>query len=231
MNGPARIAIADDHALFRKGMRNLLEEINGIEVIIEAGNGQELLDQLEHTPVELILLDLSMPVLDGMATLPKLREHYPDIKVLVLSMYDQENFVAHLMKEGASGYLVKDADFEEVERAIKSTLEKGYYFSEQVSEVLLDALKNKQKTIPSLNNQARTPVADDLTPREKEVLRLICDELTTSEIAEKIFLSPRTIEGYRNRLLDKTGAKNTAGLVVYAAKQGWLDAWRSDPMS
>lgn len=214
-----KIALVDDHALFRKGMESMLEDIPGTEVVLHASNGQELLDKLPQHPADLILLDLEMPIMDGLAALPLIRKQAPQSKVLIISMHQDDQFISHMMELGANGYLLKDAEFEELEIALQAVQNTGFYFNDQVSKAMLSRLVNKQQIVPSFQ------VHETLTDREQEVLELICKELTTAEIADKIFLSPRTVEGYRNRLLDKTGARNTAGLVVYAAKQGWLDQW------
>lgn len=214
-----KIAIVDDHALFRKGMESMLEDIPGMEVSFHAANGQELLEKLAHHPVELILLDLEMPVMDGLAAIPLVRRQAPETKMLIISMHQEDDFVARVMELGANGYLLKDAEYEELEIALQSVQRNGFYFNDQVSKAMLGRLVQKQQLIPSFSNTA------SLTEREAEILELICRECTTAEIADRIHLSPRTVEGYRNRLLDKTGARNTAGLVVYAARQGWLETW------
>ncbi|MEO1449922.1 MAG: response regulator transcription factor [Bacteroidota bacterium] len=214
-----KIALVDDHVLFRKGMESMLEDIQGIEVVFHAGNGQELLEKLAYQPVDLILLDLEMPVMDGLTVLPLIREQGPEIKILIISMHQEDEFVAGVMERGANGYLLKDAEYEELEIALQSVQRNGFYFNDQISKAMLGRLVQKQQIIPSF------AASEPLTEREVEVLELICRECTTAEIADRLCLSPRTIEGYRNRLLDKTGARNTAGLVVFAARQGWLNTW------
>lgn len=212
-----KIALVDDHKLFRKGMRALLEEITDLEVIFEAANGQELLDNMAQQPAEVILLDLEMPVMDGVTVLPKIQSQYPEAKVLILSMHQDDQFIVHLLEQGAHGYLLKDTELEELENALECVQENGFYFNDRTSRAMLSRLTRRQKIKPTFGQ------VDPLSERETEVLKLICEEFTTAEIADKLFLSPRTIEGYRNRLLEKTGAKNTAGLVVFAARQGYLD--------
>lgn len=200
-------------------MASLLADIPDTQVVLQASNGQELLDQLPQHRVDLVLLDLEMPVLDGLATLPLLKQQAPELKVLVISMHQDDAFLSHLMELGANGYLLKDAEFEELTIALQAVQHTGFYFNDRVSKAMLSRLVQKQQLVP------RFQVQESLTEREQEVLELICRELTTAEIADRIHLSPRTIEGYRNRLLEKTGARNTAGLVVYAARQGWLEEW------
>ncbi|MFK7925505.1 MAG: response regulator [Bacteroidia bacterium] len=212
-----KIALVDDHKLFRKGMRALLEEIDGLEVIFEAANGQELLDHMAEQQAEIILLDLEMPVMDGVTVLPKIQSTYPNTKVLILSMHQDDQFIVHLLEQGAHGYLLKDTELEELEDALECVRDNGFYFNDRTSRAMLSRLTRRQKIKPTFGH------VEPLSDRETEVLKLICEEFTTAEIADKLFLSPRTIEGYRNRLLEKTGAKNTAGLVVFAARQGYLD--------
>ncbi|MCI4666671.1 MAG: response regulator transcription factor [Bacteroidia bacterium] len=216
------IALCDDHKLFREGMKSILQQNEGFDVIIEAENGKDLLDKLEDLKPQspdIILLDLEMPELDGIATLPFLQEKHGDVHVIILSMHSDESLMAHLMEKGANGYVLKDADGDELKEAIEGTLNNGYFFSEDVSKAMLNQLVKKNKIKPAFKNNIQ------LTDRETEVLMLICKEMTTAEIAEKLFLSPRTVEGYRNRLLEKTGARNTAGLVLFASKSELLDSW------
>ena len=160
-----------------------------------------------------------MPILEGIATLPFLKKRFPDIHVIILSMHADESLMAHLMEKGANGYVLKDAGGDELKIAIESTLENGYFFSEVISKAMLIQLVKKNKIKPDFKSTIQ------LTDRETEVLKLICKEMTTAEIAEQLFLSPRTVEGYRNRLLEKTGARNTAGLVLFASKSDLLDSW------
>ena len=213
---PVRVIIVDDHKLFRKGMAAMLNSVDGLEMIGEAGNGVELLELLTTTSADVILMDLDMPEMDGMEATPKVRALYPEIKILVISMHQEDKFILHLMENGANGYLLKDAEPEEVEEAIFSVVQNGFYFTDHISKVMLTGLVKKEKIIPTFNAQI------NLTQREKDVLDGICQELTTKEIADKLFLSPRTVDGYRNNLMEKIGAKNTAGLVVFAAKNGLL---------
>ncbi|HOY28265.1 MAG TPA: response regulator transcription factor [Flavobacteriales bacterium] len=209
-----KLALADDQNLFRKGMSMLLRELHGMEVTLECANGKDLLKAIAVVPVDIVLLDLEMPVMDGVETMKRMRTDHPEVKVLVLSMHSEEKFIVHLMELGANGYLLKTAEAAEVETAIRSVAESGYYFSDMVSQVMLQGLVKKDKVRPYFN------VVDPLSERELEVLKLICAEKTTPEIAEQLFLSPRTVEGHRNNILLKTGARNVAGLVVFAMTNG-----------
>lgn len=211
------VVIADDHALFRKGMASIIKSFSDIEVIGEAENGVALIQLLERETPDVVLLDLKMPEMDGMEANKIIQKNFPNVRVIVLSMYDDDKFIIHLIEMGANGYLLKNADPEEVESALRAVMDTGFYFNNHVSKVMLKGLINKQRTKPNFENRV------EFTPRELEVLRLICKEHTNAEIATKLYLSTRTIDGYRNKLLMKTGAKNTAGIVMYAVKHGLVD--------
>lgn len=210
--GKIKLGLTDDHLLFRRGLASILATYEQIQLVLQTSSGPELLEQLQHTELDVVLLDLEMPEMNGIQTAEALREQYPDLKILILSMYDDDHFIQHLMEVGANGYLLKDAEPDEVVQAVVAAAKKGFYFSERVSKVVLQGLANKKKVKPIFRNQVR------LTKRELQVLQLICEEQTNNEIGEQLFLSPRTIEGYRNRLLEKTGVRNTAGLVVFAIR-------------
>ena len=209
-----RLALADDQVLFRKGMALLLRDMAGAEVVLECANGEELLAGLKSTVVDIVLLDLEMPVMDGMEAMRRIRLEFPAVKVIVLSSHDEEKFIAHLMELGANGYMLKNAEPDEIDTAIRSVAQSGFYLNDTVNRATLHALVQKKQVKPTFND------IDPLSERELEVLRGICQELTTAEIAEKIFVSPRTVEFHRNNLLLKTGARNAAGLVVYAMTKG-----------
>ena len=206
------VIITDDHKLFRKGIIALLEDFDFIGEIWEASNGAELIDLLAKikTPPDVILLDLRMPVMDGIETHKKISKLYPEIKVIILTMEDDEQFILHLISEGVNGYLLKNADPDEMEKAILKVVENGYYFSENISTLVVKGMVKKDITeaVPNL----------DFNERELQILELICNEFTAAEIAEKLNLSARTVEGYRQKLIDKAGVKNVAGLVIFAVK-------------
>ena len=210
--------IADDHRLFRTGMVAVLKEIKGITVINEAGNGKELLTKLIHEQPDVILMDIKMPEMDGIEATEIVINRYPDVKVIMLTMHDDEQFITHMVDLGAHGYLLKNADVTELELAIHKVMKQGYYFNDKVSEVLLTSLIGKKAKMDKKKKNGL-----NLSKREHEVLQLICEGFTNSEIAEKLFLSTRTVEGYRYKLCDKVGVKNTAGLVRYAIKNGLVD--------
>jgi DNA-binding NarL/FixJ family response regulator len=205
------VAIADDELLFRRGLKELLDDGETIRFCLEAGNGMDLLNQLEQIKQlpDVLLLDISMPVMNGLQTFDNIREKYPAIKILMLSIHYTDNYIVTLIEKGANGYLSKNADPEEVKKAILSVAKTDFYFND-------DTIRAMHKNIAGKH---RGPImGGDITEREKEVLELICHELTAGEIAERLFISKRTAEGHRNSLLLKTGAKNTAGLVIYAIR-------------
>ena len=215
MSIPVTVALVDDHQLFRKGMAAILNASEQLSVIAEASNGHEMMQLVRGgTLPQVVLLDLEMPVMDGMQTLTALSKEAPETRVILLTMHSDDRFVLHFMESGAHGYLLKDAHPEEVELAIKKVAQHGFYFNDAVSRVMLKGLKQKNEALPELPGNAK------LNEREIDVLKLICLEMTTQEVADKLFLSPRTIEGYRKSLLEKTGAKNTAGLVLFAVRSG-----------
>ncbi|MFM8806864.1 MAG: response regulator [Sphingomonadales bacterium] len=211
------VAIADDHQLFRKGVIHSLSAYRQIRFVVEAGNGDELLALLATHPIQVVLMDLKMPGKDGIETTKIISRAYPNIKVLVVSMHEDERFVHHLMENGAHGYLLKNAEPQEMLNAITAVVEKGYYLNDFVNRVLLRNAGQKQKTLPPLE-QDRV-----LSDREKMVLRLICMEFTAQEIAQKMELSSRTVEAIKDRLMDRFGAKNTAGLVFFAVRNDLID--------
>lgn len=208
-----QLAVVDDHNLFRKGMTSILQQVPDFEVVMEATNGQEFIDKLQNQPIDVVLLDLQMPVLDGIKTTKIVREKFPDVKVLILSMQDEDQFVLHLMEIGANGYLLKDTDPEEVEKAIRKVIETEIYFSDFVSKIMLRKMNRKPQQESKIFNYKT-----DLSEREILVLKYICEGLTTAEIGKIVALSPRTVEGHRLRMMEKLGLKNTAGLVAYAIR-------------
>lgn len=212
------VGIADDHALFREGVRLLIENFDNIELILEAENGRALLTKLKNKIPDVLLLDLEMEEMDGIETLKYLKVDaaYDELKVLILSMHKEERMIAYLMELGANGYIMKDAAPSEFELAIRTVYKEGFYFNESVSHAMLGSLKQKTKKPPKIGNNYQ------LTEREKQVLQLIADGLTTTEIGEKLFLSKRTIEGHRKNLISKLNVRNTAALIMKAVKEGLI---------
>jgi DNA-binding NarL/FixJ family response regulator len=214
-----KVAIADDHKIFRSGVINTLTPYGNIDVIFEAEDGVQLLQMMKAQQPDVILMDLKMPNMDGIEATKKVREQHANIRIIVLTMYEDDNFIVHLIESGANAYLLKNAEPGEIYEAICTTHEKGFYFNENVNLALLKKVmhKNKQQFKPTFRNEVQ------LTDREMEVLRLICNEYTTQQISKEIFLSPRTVEGLRQKLLEKTGAKNIVGLVMHAFRNGLIE--------
>ena len=211
MSGAIKIALVDDEVLFRKGISFLLQREENIEIIFEASNGEELIIKLNENPIkpDIIVMDLKMPVLNGVEATKIIRKTYPDIKIIALTSYDTKSFVANMIQVGAVAYLIKNTTPKDLIHTINEVSRKGFYYSQTV-------LKTIQDTIISLKNNKGNLETGFLSPREIEILQLICQQKTTSEIADQLFLSPRTVEGHRNNLLLKTESRNIAGLVVYA---------------
>jgi DNA-binding NarL/FixJ family response regulator len=212
-----KVAIADDHKIFRKGVVLSLRPFTNIRFVLEAENGDELLNNLPASLPDVVLMDLRMPVKDGIETTKLLSKQYPQVHVIVLSMYEDERFVYHLMENGAHGYLLKNAEPQEIRKAIMDVHEKGYYLNNFVNRILLKRAHAKQKAAPSLSQEIT------LSDKEQEVLKLICMEYTAQEIAQKMEISPRTVEAIKDRLMVRFGSKNTAGLVFFAVKNNLVD--------
>lgn len=213
MNRNIKIGIAEDQTLFRDGLVRLINSFDGIKVVADSENGKVLLDRLNEVTADVVLLDYRMPVLNGLETAKKIKELYPKTSVLILSMYDDEEFIMNAIENGANGYLTKNDDAEEIERAIHSCVSTGYYLNDRTSKLLIKNLINKGKVQPKFaDNDVQ------LTDIELEVIELICQELTTNEIAKKIFRSSRTVEGIRITVMRKIGARNSIGIVMYAVK-------------
>ena len=212
-----KIAIADDYKIYRDGLKVGLSSDENLDIVMEADNGEDLLKGLETNAPDVIIMDLKMPIMDGMEATKAVRKKYPAIKVLVVTMYDDDKFIIHLMENGANGYLLKNAEPDEIRKAVYTVHENGYYFNDVVNKALLKKLVLKNNLKPSFNQNV------ELTEREMEVLKLICEEKTAAEIAKEIFLSPRSVEGIRQRLIEKVGVRNTAGLVMFAVKNNMVD--------
>ena len=214
-NNPIKVAIADDHALFRAGVKTALSSKKDVELIAEADNGMQLLNLLKHIEPDVILLDIQMPIMDGIATLPEIRKINPYVKVIILSMHNDHSKISKLMEIGANSYLTKNSDSETIYQAIKTCYEQEFYFNELTNKALLTGLRTR-KLEPDGMMDAQ------LTDKEVKILKLMCEEKTTKEIADIVDISPRTVEAIRDKLKTKTGAKSMAGLVMYAVKKGFV---------
>lgn len=216
-----RIAIADDQQLFREGLAALIRSQADFDLVAQGAHGRDLLDKIADLamPPDVVLADMNMPMMNGVELNDELHRQYPAIKVVMLTVYDQERFIIKMIEAGANGYLIKNTEAEELATAIRTVHATGFYFNQASLQAMRKAFQYKNTSLKSLNN-----IPIELTEREKEVLELICMEMTNSEIADKLCLSARTVEGHRNNLLTKTGCRNTAGLVIFAVRNGIYDA-------
>jgi len=212
-----KVAIADDHKIFRKGVILSLRPYTNIKFVLEAENGEELIQGVESANPDIILMDLKMPVKDGIETTKYLNKHFPSIRILILTMYEDERFVGHLMDSGANGYLLKSTDPEEIKQGIMDVMRTGFYLNNFVNRVLIKKNYSKQKFNPSLNSEIV------ISEKEKQVLSLVCLEYTAQEIAQKMDISARTVEAIKDRLMERFGVKNSVGLVFFAMKNSLID--------
>lgn len=221
MNKKIKVGLVEDQLLFRTGMKAILSSWPEIEVVFESPNGYSVIDSLKagtNLP-DVMLIDLSLPPngkteYSGSHLTKDLIEHFPQVMVLILSVHDDENFIARLIEQGAHGYLVKECDPQEVYDAIVSVHTRGSYINERTLRAIQ---RNMGKKIKPMKNFA------DITRREVDILKLTCQQYTAEEIAEKLFISVKTVNGHRNNLLQKTGSRNVTGLVIYAIKNQIVD--------
>jgi DNA-binding NarL/FixJ family response regulator len=203
------VIIADDHTLFRQGVKLILEDMEDIEVVADVSNGKELTEVTRLLKPDLVIMDINMPLVNGIEASRILLQEIPELKVLVVSMYGDEQYYNSVIENGVKGFILKDADNAELRTAVTSILKGKTYFSQ---ELLLKLIRNRQSV-----NQIY------LTPREKEVLALICEGLSSPEIASRLFLSERTVDNHRANLLDKTGCRNSLSLVIYAIRNNLVN--------
>ena len=208
-----KIALADDHQLFRNGLKILLGSFNEFEVVAEASNGNELLRALETSPSDVVLMDISMPEMDGVEATGRLSRLMPGTKVIALSMYGEEEYYYRMVDAGAKGFVLKDSDITEVHDAIIAVHKGGNYFSQELLYHVINRIKNREQEVKS----------SSLSKREKEILLKICEGLSNHEIADSLFISKRTVDKHRANLLAKTGSKNTASLILYAIKNRLIE--------
>lgn len=201
-----KIAIVDDHKILRNGLKMLLTEMGNIEIVLEASNGQEFIEKLDTCTPDLVIIDINMPIMTGDVAIKMARKKLPNLKVIVLSMNNQEHYFKALNDLAVDGYIVKESDYDELQHAISTVMKGGKYFSQ---ELLLNLVNNKTSS-PHTN----------LTNREQQILNFLCQGLSANEIAEKLFISPRTVEKHRSDLLLRTGSPNSISLIVFAIKNG-----------
>lgn len=220
ITSPVRIALLDDHPMFRQGLRYILSALPYVEEVIETATLPELLIVCRQRLPDVLLLDLQMPGMDGPEVAKVLLSEFRDLKIVVLSMLSADKFITQMMRLGVRSYLPKDADQEELRQAIEDVLVTGHHFTPRISRALVRGVQQPTRQPAT----TRLPGLVEFTPREEEILLLICEGRTAAEIADKLFISRRTVEGHRQKLLEKTSAPNLAGLVVYAARHGLLDS-------
>jgi DNA-binding NarL/FixJ family response regulator len=208
-----KVLVADDHQLMIDGIKTVLQDVPEIQITEEANNGLEVLSRVKHNPVDVVLLDINMPQMDGLDCCRILTKTYPEIKVVVLSQFSEKRFVKRMIKYGASGYVLKDTSKDELITAIKKVHGGGTYFSDKLS---ISLLQNE------ISGSGYDPLFPKLTSREKEVLKFICDEYSSQEIAERFNLSFHTVETHRANLMVKAGVKNSAGLARWAVENDLL---------
>ncbi|MBK7885341.1 MAG: response regulator transcription factor [Chitinophagaceae bacterium] len=212
-----KVAIADDHQIFRKGVILSMRPYSNIKFVMEAENGDDLLNKIPEANPDVILCDLKMPVKDGIDTTKIITKSFPNIRVIILTMYEDERFVGHLMDCGAAGYLLKNTEPSEIRKAITDVMRTGFHLNPFVNKVLIKKNYAKQKFNPSLTSEVV------LSEKEKEVLTLVCLEFTAHEIAAKMSISARTVEAIKDRLMERFGVKNSVGLVFHAMKNQLID--------
>ena len=215
-----RVFLVDDHTIVRDGLRSVLAAEPLLKVVGEAANGQELLDQLPTVPTDVVLMDLNMPVLDGLATTHELRKRHPHLRILILSMMTHEQTISGLLGAGAHGYVLKNADKNEISAAIQAVAAGKRFLCSEIGLSVLEKLLNAEAngTTHAVKDSTRP------TPREREILQFVANGLTNQQIADKIFTSKRTVETHRQSLLEKTNSSNTPALIKYAMEQGWLQS-------
>ena len=215
-----RLALVDDHTLFRKGLINLIELVcSDCDILFEADNGFDLQQKItkENEP-DILLLDVNMPKMDGFATVQWLTENFPLVKILVVSMVEKEESIVRMLKLGVKGYLSKDVEPQVLGEALNAIMNKGFYYTDFITGKLVHALNNNNNS-----DKVKTDAMRLMNDREKEFLQLACSELTYNEIAAKMFLSPKTVDGYRNALFEKFNVKSRVGLVLFAIKNGLVE--------
>lgn len=205
-----RIVLVDDHTLFRTGLAGLLSQREGFDVVADYGSGEEFLAALESLEVDVVFMDISMPGIDGAETTRRALEMRPELKIITLSMYGDDHYYTRMVVSGASGFLLKDSEIDEVYAAVESAMAGDSYFS----SALLGSLTRNMSVLNALSPNEE----DELSDREMEILVEVCRGLSNQEIADKLFISKRTVDKHRANILEKTGCRNTANLVVYAIK-------------
>ncbi|MBL7710757.1 MAG: response regulator transcription factor [Chitinophagaceae bacterium] len=207
-----KIAIADDHEIFREGFKLLLRDQNEVQLVGEAEHGRELLKVLEEAKPDVVIVDIKMPVLDGVDACKAIRKKFPDVQVIALSMFNEDSLIVDMLEAGAKGYLLKNTNKQELLTAVRAVYEGNTYYCSATSEKLTRMIADSK-----FNPYRNQPIVR-FTPRELDIIKLMCQQYTSKEIASKLTLSIRTVESHREKLQEKTGAKNAIGIVIYAIK-------------
>ncbi len=214
MYKPIRIIIADDHELLREGFSLLLRKQKDIEIVDEASNGKDLLDKVRKQLPDVVVTDIQMPEMDGIQATKKIKEEFPQVEVIALTMFNEDHLIIDMLESGAKGYLLKNTSQKELSEAIKAVHNGGTHFCSSTSERL------KTMIVQSKFNPYKKKPSEIFSEREIEVMKLICQQMQNKEIAEKLFISVRTVEGYREKVFEKTGARTIAGVTIFAIKNG-----------
>jgi DNA-binding NarL/FixJ family response regulator len=212
-----KLAIVDDHKILREGIKTSLINKIDIDIVFEAENGEDFLEKLKYQIIDVVLLDIKMPKIDGIEVLTTIKNLDSDIKVIILTMFDTESYVLKLMDLKANGYLLKNSDPQEIYNAIKNSVDFGYYFPDFVKNLLLKRTVSQKKINPKNNENLI-----EFTQKEVDIIRLISEQKTSAQIGKEMFLSPRTIDGIKAKLIERTKVDNTIGLIVYCYKHGIL---------
>ena len=222
MNQQVKIAIVDDHNLFRKGLIKLINGINDKRyfILFEAENGSDLISKLDKKILpDIIIMDIEMPGMNGFEAVSWMARHYPDIRILVISMVESEDAIVRMLKLGVKGYLSKDIETEDLAGALRAITDKGFYYTDFITGKLIHSLQNGTTTTSKNENNLLQPeIWQRLNQREREFINHACSEMTYEEIASKMHLSPKTIDGYREAIFRKTEVKNRVGLVLFAIR-------------
>ncbi len=213
---PIKILLTDDHLIIRNGIKQMLKRHKQFKVVAEAGSGIEAINYLDknYNDIDVVLMDIDMPEMNGIDATKVITNSFENIKVLVLSVHNEEPYIKSVIDAGASGYALKDADTSEIVSAIESIASGKKYFSSEVSNIMIDSLMNKQKE--------QTVETDGLTEREVDVIKLVASGATNKEVSDKLFISSRTVETHRRNIMDKLGLNNLAELIKYAIKKGYV---------
>ncbi|MEQ8361528.1 MAG: response regulator transcription factor [Cyclobacteriaceae bacterium] len=212
-----KLAVIDDHKLFRKGLISLIEMVSqDYSILFEADNGRDLQQKIDKSNLpDIVLMDVNMPSMDGIESVQWLKEHYPEVKVLVVSMIEKEEVIVKMLKLGVKGYLCKDVEPIELKNALHAVSNKGFYYTDFITGKLVHSLQTDQPE--------DSKGLEQLNEREKHFLQLACSEMTYHEIADIMFVSPKTVDGYRNSLFEKLNVKSRVGMVIHAIKNGFVN--------